>query len=54
MIKLRRLIALGVVGTEEGRPWSMLITEQTGRFSLVVNEDYAAFNIFGACTSCLE
>jgi hypothetical protein len=37
-------------GVEEGRPWSMLITEQTGRFSLVVNEDDAAFNVFGACT----
>jgi len=38
-------------GVEEGRPWSMLITEQTGRFSLVINEDDAAFNVFGACTS---
>jgi len=38
-------------GVEEGRPWSMLITEQTGRFSLVVNEDDAAFNVFGTCTS---
>ena len=38
-------------GMEEGRPWSLLLTEQTGRFSLVVNEDDAAFNVFGACTS---
>ena len=38
-------------GVEEGRPWTMLITEETGRFSLVVNEDDAAFNVFGACTS---
>jgi hypothetical protein len=38
-------------GVEEGRPWTMLITEQTGRFSLVINEDDAAFNVFGACTS---
>ena len=38
-------------GVEEGRPWSMVITEQTGRFSLVINEDDAAFNVFGACTS---
>ena len=38
-------------GVEEGRPWTMLITEQTGRFSLVVNEDDAAFNVFGACTA---
>ena len=37
-------------GVEEGRPWSMLITEKTGRFSLVISEDDAAFNIFGACT----
>ena len=38
-------------GVEEGRPWSMSITEKTGRFSLVINEDDAAFNVFGACTS---
>ncbi len=27
-----------------------MITEETGRFSLVINEDDAAFNVFGACT----
>lgn len=36
-------------GVEQGRPWSMSITEDTGRFSLVINEDDAAFNVFGGC-----
>ena len=38
-------------GVEAGRPWSMLITVETGRFSLVINEDDASFNVFGACTA---
>jgi len=38
-------------GVEEGRPWSMLITEESGRFSLVINADAAAFSVFGACTA---
>lgn len=37
-------------GVENGRPWSMLIVETTGRFSLTVSEDDAAFNVFGGCT----
>jgi len=37
-------------GVEDGRPWSMMITEESGRFSLVINEDDAAFVVFGGCT----
>jgi len=39
-----------LLAVEDGRPWSMLITEATGGNSLVISEDDAGFNVFGTCT----
>ena len=37
-------------GVENGRGWSMAITEATGRMVLTASGDEVAFVVFGACT----
>jgi hypothetical protein len=37
-------------GGQEGRGWSMVIGEETGKMSLTVSGDRFGFVIFGACT----
>ena len=37
-------------GVENGRGWSMAITEATGRMVISVAGDEIAFVVFGACT----
>ena len=37
-------------GVENGRAWSMAITEATGRMVLTASGDDVAFVVFGACT----
>ena len=37
-------------GAENGRAWSIIISEETGKMSVAVTEDRFGFVIFGACT----
>ncbi len=37
-------------GIQEGRGWTMIISEQTGKMSATVIDDQVGFVIFGACT----
>ena len=37
-------------GGENGRGWSMIVTEDTGKFSASVSDDQVGFIVFGACT----
>jgi len=36
-------------GSEVGRGWSVIISEQTGKFSATISEDDFGFIIFGSC-----
>ena len=36
-------------GVENGRAWSIIISEETGKMSVSVSEDRFGFVIFGAC-----
>ena len=38
-------------GVENGRGWSMAISEKTGRATLTVAGDEIAYTVFGACTA---
>ncbi len=38
-------------GIEEGKAWSMLITEDKGKMTVVASDGQIGFIIFGACTS---
>ena len=42
------VIILG--GVEDGRGWIMQLMEASGKFSLLITEDYAALTAFGECT----
>ena len=42
------VIILG--GVEDGRGWTMQLMEASGKFSLLITEDYASFTAFGECT----
>lgn len=37
-------------GGQEGRGWTMVISEETGKMSATISEDQAGFIVFGACT----
>ena len=37
-------------GGQNGRGWSVVISEETGKMSATVTEDQVGFVIFGACT----
>jgi hypothetical protein len=37
-------------GGQEGRGWTLVISEETGKMSATISEDEAGFIIFGACT----
>jgi len=37
-------------GGQEGRGWTLVISEETGKMSATISEDQAGFIIFGACT----
>ena len=37
-------------GAENGRGWSAVIVEETGKFSVAVSGDQVGFVVFGACT----
>jgi hypothetical protein len=37
-------------GGQEGRGWTMVISEETGKMSATVSEDQVGFILFGACT----
>lgn len=37
-------------GGQDGRGWTMVISEETGKMSATVSEDQVGFVIFGACT----
>ncbi len=37
-------------GGQEGRGWTLIISEETGKMSATISEDQAGFIIFGACT----
>ncbi len=39
-----------IQGIQEGRGWTMIISEQTGKMSATVTDDQVGFVIFGACT----
>ena len=43
------VIILG--GVEGGRGWTMQLMEGSGKFSLLISEDYASFTAFGECTA---
>jgi hypothetical protein len=36
-------------GVQNGKAWSMVITEATGKMTLTASDDQAGFVIFGAC-----
>jgi hypothetical protein len=36
-------------GIENGRAWSMMISEETGRMSITVSDSQVGFVLFGAC-----
>jgi hypothetical protein len=38
-------------GVQNGRAWSMVINETTGKLTLSASDDQAGFIIFGACTN---
>ena len=38
-------------GTQNGKGWSMVITETTGNMTLSASDDRIGFVVFGACTS---
>lgn len=38
-------------GSENGRGWTMVISEETGKMSATVSDDQAGFVIFGATTT---
>lgn len=37
-------------GGQEGRGWTLVISEETGKMSATISEDQAGFIVFGACT----
>jgi hypothetical protein len=37
-------------GDQEGRGWTMVISEETGKMSATISEDQVGFIVFGACT----
>ncbi len=37
-------------GVQEGRGWTMIISEETGKMSASVSGDGFGFIVFGACT----
>jgi hypothetical protein len=37
-------------GVQNGKAWSMLISETTGKVTLSASDDQAGFLVFGACT----
>ncbi len=37
-------------GGQEGRGWTMVISEETGKMSATISEDQVGFIVFGACT----
>ena len=43
-----RLILQGI---QEGKAWSIVITEPAGKMTVTVSDDQAGFVIFGACTT---
>jgi hypothetical protein len=38
-------------GTQEGKGWSMVIIESTGKMTLTASDDDVGFVVFGACTT---
>jgi len=37
-------------GVQEGRGWTMIISEHTGKMSATVSDNGVGFVVFGACT----
>ena len=37
-------------GTQNGKGWSMVITEATGNMTVTASNDKVGFVVFGACT----
>ena len=37
-------------GVQNGRAWSMVITEATGKMAVTASDDQVGFVVFGACT----
>ena len=40
-----------IQGVENGRAWSVIVDEKTGKMSAAVSEERIGFVVFGACTS---
>jgi len=40
-----------IQGVENGRAWSVIVDEDTGKMSATVSEERIGFVVFGACTS---